>query len=91
VCRALSYKFVAVIADEMNSAGVVCSNERILAGPAGWEATFFSRGPQEREIPRLTLFARDELVCREKRILLVAFSLRPWSDRRFFDASRSNF
>jgi hypothetical protein len=24
-----------------------------------WEATFFARGPQEREIPRLTLFARD--------------------------------
>jgi hypothetical protein len=25
-----------------------------------WEATFFARGPQEREIPRLTLFARDD-------------------------------
>jgi hypothetical protein len=49
---------------------------RCAARPT-WGATFFARGPQEREIPRLTLFARDELICREKRILLVAFSLRP--------------
>jgi hypothetical protein len=62
---------------------------RCAARPT-WGATFFARSPQERESPRFTLFARDGLVCREKRILLVAFSLRPWSKRRFFGESEQS-
>jgi hypothetical protein len=52
---------------------------------------FFCARPTRKRDPSAHVVRWDGLVRREKRILLVAFSLRPWSDRRFFDATRNTF